>query len=143
MAKKYNKPSLRIVVKYILLQLPGQVSFVLILLLFRQLLAVPNHLFWGLLIFWIAKDIVLFPFLWRFYDPNHYPDRFHMVGRKGIALSRLNPDGYVRVRGERWRASIADGQVPVDPGEAIWVEAVESLKLTVKPCAEDKPSEVN
>jgi membrane-bound ClpP family serine protease len=123
--------------------LPGKVSFVLILLLFRQLLEVPVYLTWMLLGFWIGKGFFLFPFLWRFYDPNHYPDRFHMVGRKGIALSRLNPDGYVQVRGERWRASIADGQAPIDPGEAIWVEAIESLKLTVKPWAEDKPSEVN
>ena len=142
MTKKHDRPSLRIIVKYILLQLPGQVSFAFILLIFRQWLDAPAYLTWGLLVFWIGKDIFLFPFLWRFYDPNGYPDRFRMVGRKGIALSRLDPDGYVRVRGERWQAGIAEGQAPIEPGDAIGVVAIDSLKLTVKPCAEDKPPEI-
>jgi membrane-bound serine protease (ClpP class) len=142
MNKQHNRPSPRIIVKYILLQLPGQLSFACILLIFRWWLEAPAYLTWGLLAFWIGKDIFLFPFLWRFYDPNRYPDRFRMVGRKGIALSRLNPDGYVRVRGERWQACIAEGQAPIEPGDAIGVVAVDSLKLTVKPCAEDKPPEI-
>ena len=141
MNKKHNRPSLRIIVKYILLQLPGQVSFAFILLLLRQWLEAPAYLTWGLLAFWIGKDLFLFPFLWRFYDPNQYPNRFDMVGRKGIALSPLNPDGYVRVRGERWQAAIAAGQAPLEPGDAIGVVAVDSLKLTVKRCTEDKPPE--
>jgi membrane protein implicated in regulation of membrane protease activity len=139
MAKKHDRPSLRIILKYILLQLPGQVSFVFIVLLLRQWLEAPVYLAWGLLAFWVGKDLAFFPFLWRFYDPNQYPDRFRMVGRKGVALSRLNPDGYVRVRGERWQAGTAEGQDPVEPGEAIGVVAVDRLKLTVKRCTEDKP----
>jgi membrane-bound serine protease (ClpP class) len=134
MAKKNDKPSLRLIAKYFLLQLPGQLSFVFILLLTRQWLAVPAYLVWGLVIFWIAKDLFLFPFLWRFYDPDQYSDRFGMVGRKGIALSRLSPDGHVRVHGERWQAAVADGQVPIERGEPIRVVAVDSLKLTVKRC---------
>ena len=143
MTKKSDKPSFRIILKYILLQLPGQILFAFILLLFRQWLEAPASLTWGLLAFWIGKDLFLFPFLWRFYDPNQYPDQFDMVGRTGIALSCLNPDGYVRVRGERWQADIAEGQAPIEPGEEIWVEAVDSLKLTVKSCAEDKPPKLN
>ncbi|UCD82508.1 MAG: NfeD family protein [Desulfobacterales bacterium] len=137
MDNKHNRPPLWIVVKYFLLQLPGQVSFVLILLLFRRWLDVPGYLLWGLLGFWVGKDIVLFPFLWRFYDPNQYPDRFRMVGRKGFALTRLNPDGYVQVQGERWQAGIAKGRAPIEKGEAIFVEAINGLKLTVRPCAEE------
>jgi membrane-bound ClpP family serine protease len=54
----------------------------------------------------VGKDIFLFPFLWRFHDPNQYPDRFRMVGRKGFTLTHLNPDGYVQVQEERWQAGI-------------------------------------
>ena len=110
----------------------------LILLLIRQWLAAPAYLVWGLIIFWIAKDLFLFPFLWRFYDPDQYPDRFGMVDRKGITLSRLSPDGYVRVRGEHWQAVIADGQVPIERGESIRVVAVDGLKLTVRCCLKHK-----
>ena len=76
-----------------------------------------------------------FPFLWRFYDPNQYWDRFRMVDRKGFALTHLNPDGYVQVQGERWQAGIYEEQAPIEKGEAICVEAINGLKLTVRPCA--------
>jgi membrane protein implicated in regulation of membrane protease activity len=139
MDKRQDKPSLRIVVKYFLLQLPGQAAFVLILLLVRQWVEIPLHLTWGLLGFWIGKDIVMFPFLWRFYDPERYPDRFQMRGRRGVALTRLNPAGLVRVRGEKWQAEISEGRAPIEPGEAICVEAVDGLKLTVASCTEQSP----
>jgi membrane-bound ClpP family serine protease len=135
MDKKHHRPTLRIAAKYFLLQLPGQVAFVLILLLFRQWVAVPTYLTWGLVGFWVVKDIFLFPVLWRFYDPNHYPDRFRMIGRKGVALTPLNPDGYAQVQGERWQAGIADGQPPIEQGATICVVAITGLKLTVKPCS--------
>ena len=123
--------------KYFLLQLPGQVAFILILLLARQWLETPAYLIWGLLGFWVGKDIFLFPFLWRFHDPNQYPDRFWMDGRNGFTLTRLNPDGYVQVQGERWQAGIYEGQSFIEQSEAIRIEAVNGLKLTVRPCTED------
>lgn len=137
MKKKHDRPTLRVVIKYFLLQLPGQLAFILILVLVRKWLEVPAYLMWGLLGFWVGKDIFLFPFLWRFYDPGHYPDRFRMVGRKGFTLTRLNPGGYVQVQGERWQADIYDEQASIEKDETIYVEAINGLKLTVRPCAED------
>ena len=137
MEKKLSRPSVRMVIKYFLLQLPGQIAFILILLLVRKWLEAPAYLLWGLLGFWVGKDIFLFPFLWRFYDPNYYPDRFRMIGRKGFTLTRLNPDGYVQVQGERWQASIYEEQASIEQGEAICIEAINGLKLTVRPCTED------
>jgi len=136
MDKKRNRPTLRIVVKYFLLQLPGMAAFALILLLVRRWVEIPAYLAWASLGIWVGKDILLFPILWRFYDPSLYPDRFRMIGRKGFALTRLNPDGYVQVQGERWQAGIAKGRAPIGQGEAICVEAVNGLKLTVGPCPE-------
>jgi membrane-bound ClpP family serine protease len=136
MDKKHDRPTLRIVVKYFLLQLPGIVSFALILLLVRHWLEIPAYLAWALLGIWVGKDIFLFPILWRFYDPHQHPDRFRMIGRKGFALTRLNPDGYVLVKGERWQATICEGQSSIEEGREICVEAVNGLKLTVRSCAE-------
>jgi membrane protein implicated in regulation of membrane protease activity len=137
MNKKPDRPPLRVVIKYFFLQLPGQIVFILILVLARQWLEAPAYLMWGLLGFWVGKDIVLFFFLWRFYDPNQYPDRFRMVGRKGFALTRLHPDGYVEVQGERWQAGLYEEQASIEQGEAICIEAINGLKLTVRPCTED------
>ena len=137
MDKKQVGPGVPQIARYVLLQLPGQVSFALILVLFRHWLEIPTYLMWGLLGLWVGKDILLFPFLWRYYDPNQFPDRFGMVGLKGIALNRLNPDGIVQVRGERWQAELADGPPPVKKGETICVDAIYGLKLKVRSCAED------
>jgi membrane-bound ClpP family serine protease len=137
MDKKPARPSVRIGIKYFLLQLPGQIAFTLILLWVRQWLEAPAYLVWGLLGFWVGKDIFLFPFLWRFYDPDQHPDRFRMVGRKGFALTRLDPEGYVQVQGERWQAVAYEANAGIETGEAICVEAINGLKLKVRSCCED------
>jgi len=137
MDKKPARPTVRIVIKYFLLQLPGQIAFILILLLVRQWLEAPAYVLWGLLGFWVGKDIFLFPFLWRFYDPEQYPDRYRMVGRKGFALTRLDPDGYVQVQGERWQAGVYEAHASIKKDEAICVEAINGLKLKVRSRSED------
>ena len=58
-----------------------------------------------------------------------------IVGCKGVALGRLDPEaaapiGQVRVGGEIWRARSA---VPIDPGAAVIVSAVDGLLLDVAP----------
>ncbi len=52
-----------------------------------------------------------------------------MVGQAGTADTALEPEGWVRVFGERWRA-IAD--VSVAPGESVRVTAVDGLTLRVR-----------
>ena len=132
MDRKPDGPPLRAVAKYFLLQLPGQVFFVLILVLFRKWVEFPADWMWALIGFWVGKDVILFPFLWRYYDPDLHPDRFQMVGRRGFALTRLNPDGYVQLQAERWRACIAEGEAPIEKGEEICVDSVIGLTLTVR-----------
>ena len=58
-----------------------------------------------------------------------------MVGRCGKVEQRLSPEGFVRVRGERWRAEAADGRGGLEPGRQIVVRRVEGLKLVVEPVA--------
>ena len=132
--KKPGRPSRQVIVKYSLLQLPGQAAFVLILLLLRQWLEIPTTVTWTLIGCWVGKDIALFPFLWRFYDPSQQSDRYRMIGRKGLALTRLDPKGYVRIRSERWRADIAKESNAIEKGEAVCVVAIDGLKLTVSAC---------
>jgi membrane-bound serine protease (ClpP class) len=52
-----------------------------------------------------------------------------MVGQHGVADTPLQPEGWVRVMGERWRG-VADG--PVDPGDSVTVTSVEGLTLKVR-----------
>src|SRR5262249_50713251 len=52
-----------------------------------------------------------------------------LMGKVGVADTDLQPEGWVRVFGERWRA-LADG--PISSGEKITVLGVDGLTLKVR-----------
>jgi membrane-bound ClpP family serine protease len=52
-------------------------------------------------------------------------------------VTRLSSDGYVLIQGERWQAGITAGFAPIGQGDSICVEAINGLKLTVRPCADE------
>ncbi len=53
-----------------------------------------------------------------------------LLGATGKAITDLRPGGQVRVRGGIWNAHCTDG---VSAGEEVVVEAVEGLRLEVRP----------
>jgi len=56
--------------------------------------------------------------------------RYSMVGKNGVALTRLSPDGKVRVNGEIWDALAEDG--PIEKDAALEVLRINEFKLIVK-----------
>ncbi len=123
----------RVVVKYILIQIPGTVLFILILQLARGWVEFPLWLFWGLLGLWIAKEIALFPFVRNAYDFGGSGVGHGMVGEKAIAEESLNPLGYVRVRGELWRAEVRGEKMVIEKGNPVRIQSVHGLTLVVEP----------
>jgi membrane-bound ClpP family serine protease len=79
---------------------------------------------------WILKDLLLFPFMRRFYLPQ--PPERRIVGEVGVTVTALEPEGFVQVRGELWQARLADGGLP--PGSAVRVADIRGLVLLVAPC---------
>jgi membrane-bound ClpP family serine protease len=134
---KQTKPSFKIVLKYALLQIPSLIFLILVLIVLRQWFDIPVYLALGFIALWVAKDIILFPFLWRYYDADQLPDRFTMVNSTGLAISRLEPEGYVQIRGERWLARTAETEKPIERGKGIRVKNIRGLKLMVEPLTED------
>lgn len=61
--------------------------------------------------------------------------REHMIGLRAIALEDFAETGMVRVEGERWRART---RLPVHKGDAVIVESVEGLTLSVHPASTGK-----
>jgi membrane protein implicated in regulation of membrane protease activity len=53
-----------------------------------------------------------------------------LIGRGGVAVDALWPEGQVRVNGEIWRARCAGG---CDPGTSIVVRGIDGLTLEVDP----------
>ena len=121
--------SARVVVRYAVLQLPAVVLLALVLILVQRWVDIPAWFVWGLVSLWVAKDVIMFPFVWRAYDLD---DTNSMVGTRGIAETRLAPSGYVRVRGELWQAEVMGDGPPIDRGQRVRVRGISGLKLLVQ-----------
>jgi membrane-bound serine protease (ClpP class) len=59
-----------------------------------------------------------------------------LIGARGTVRSRLDPVGHVFVKGALWRAHTA-GDEPLEVGQAVTVEAVDGLTLTVAPLVQE------
>ena len=132
-ANKIGGWSTRIVVRYSLLQLPAIGLLLIALVLVQRWVVVSDWVFWGSIIFWITKDIILFPFTWRAYDWDGAREDRPMVGARGIAQETLDPSGFIQVRGELWKADVWGGGRSIEKGERVRVREMKGLTLLVQP----------
>jgi membrane protein implicated in regulation of membrane protease activity len=129
--------TVRVLVRYIILQVPGTALLILILIQIHKWFDLPVWSIYGLVAISVAKDVILFPFVWRAYEWNSHGDAHSMVGRQGTARERLAPSGYIRIHGELWKAELKNGNPPMEKGEAVRVEEVRGLTLLVAPSREE------
>jgi membrane protein implicated in regulation of membrane protease activity len=129
--------TVRVLVRYILLQVPGTALLVLILIQLRNWFDLPAWSVWGLVVISVAKDVILFPFVWSAYDWDRQREAHSMVDRRGIAKERLAPSGYIKIRGELWKARVVESSPPIEKGEAVRVEEMRGLTLLVRPYKEE------
>ena len=121
-----------IYLRYLLLNIPGLAAVILILIIIQYWVVLPVWLFWCVIGFWIIKDAVLFPFVWRAYDWERPGLNRSMIGERGIAKERLAPAGYVQIHGELWKAEkIGDGS-PIEMGQPVKIIKMEGLTLFVE-----------
>lgn len=120
-----------VLARYWLLQVPGTLALVLVLLVLERLFGIALWLLASVVAAWVVKDALLYPLLWRSYDPA-FPSAHAMAGERGVAVERIDPTGYARVRGELWRAELAPGVEPVDAGLPLLVEMARDLTLVVR-----------
>jgi membrane protein implicated in regulation of membrane protease activity len=125
--------SARTMMKYTLLQLPALALVVLLLVILRHWIPISPWVFWGIIVAWMAKDAVLFPFVWRSYDPDLQASSEAIIGEVGVTRQRLDPIGYIRVRGVLWRAEVAGGGPSIEPGTTVRVKKRRGLTLIVVP----------
>ncbi len=131
--KKIESWSTRIIIRYTLLQLPTIALLLMALVLVQRWIDIPEWVFWGSIVIWIAKDVVLFFFTWRAYDWNGAGPERSMVGTQGITQNRLAPSGFIHVRGELWKAEVWGGGRPIEIGEKVKVLDIKGLTLIVQP----------
>lgn len=122
----------RTLLKYSLIQLPAIAVVLLLIILVRQWIDIPSWLAWSLIVFWVAKDVVLYPFVWRAYEWGSQKDANPMNGLSGTARDRLDPSGFIFVRGELWKARAIEGDAVIEKGEAVCVKGIRGLTLLVE-----------
>lgn len=135
---------MRVLARYLILQLPGWVALGVVTWALVDWRLVSSPVAIGLWSLWIVKDLALYPFVRRAYDPD--PGRHvgaeALLGQIGTVAKELEPAGTVLLRGELWRAE----QVPragdsssepaprsLPEGQPVRVEGVRGLTLLVSP----------
>ncbi|MDY6932624.1 MAG: NfeD family protein [Spirochaetota bacterium] len=131
--------TVRIIWRYTLLQLPAIALLVMSLIMVRRWIwdDMPFWLLGSIIGFWIAKDIIMFRYVWRSYDWDRSSESNSMIGERGLAKERLAPLGYIQIRGELWRSRVMDDSPPVEKGETVQVRDINGLTLLVESCNEE------
>ena len=132
MSEPRARPSLRLTLRYAALQLPGQLFVLGLALSAWEWLGAPGWLAWGAPLAWALKDLMLFPFVWRSYEPDDVATH-GVVGQIAVSEETLDPGGWVRLGPELWRVELADGSRAVERGAKVRVLGVSGLLLRVEP----------
>lgn len=134
---KSRWPDTRTLLKYTLAQLPDIVIFVVVMLILQRWLELSTRLVTVLISLWVIKDILMFPILRRSFESDRPEDAQPMVGARGVARDRLDPEGYAWIQGELWRAELVQDHPPIEPGAPVRVESLRGLTLLV--ALDDEP----
>jgi len=118
--------------RYTAFQVPGWIIAALGGWWVYRWLEVPVWVAGGVLVAWMIKDFALYPFLRSAYELDHRSSIERMIGEQGKANAQLSPTGYIRVRGELWRAKTHVEDPAVNEGEAVEVTGVDGTTLLVK-----------
>ncbi|MCF7708051.1 MAG: NfeD family protein [Verrucomicrobia bacterium] len=128
---KSRKWSREVIIRYALLQLPELAVVVLALFLIRNWIDVPDWCYIAVPVAFVIKDVVLYHLTWTAYDNSISTNHHRMTGRKGIAVERIAPVGYIEIKGELWKAELADNSVPIEKGSVVCVKDMNGLTLRI------------
>jgi membrane protein implicated in regulation of membrane protease activity len=120
-----------VVARYTLFQLPELLLVVIALTALVGLGVVSRDVAWLRGGLWVVKEIVLFPFVRRAYEPSDPSATTSLVGANAIVTERLDPTGRVRIGPETWVAKLPVASEPVEVGATVGVKSVEGLTLHV------------
>lgn len=84
----------------------------------------------ALMVAWTAFAVITYQMGSRALRKKPVVGLSNMVGSRGEVVSRLDPEGLVRIKGELWKAKSAGRRI--DAGEEVTVVRREGLKLIVR-----------
>jgi len=125
--------SLRVILRYSLLQLPIIILLIILLIFSYGSDIISSTVMWIILVLWIIKDLVLYPFLWKAYDTRYQQRHTIIVGLSGTVNDRLDPESYIVVKGEFWHARTDRESGVIEKGEKVKISGMNGLTLIVEP----------
>jgi membrane-bound serine protease (ClpP class) len=93
---------------------------------------IPMWLLWTIVLLSVAKDVIMFPIVWRAYDKDCANNANALIGSLGTSTEHLSPNGHIRVRGELWRAEVVNADLSINKGETVRVLGLRGLTLIVE-----------
>jgi membrane protein implicated in regulation of membrane protease activity len=122
-----------VLAKYWALQLPATALLIVVLLGVADFFVWPQWVVWTIVALWVAKDAILYPLVWRSYDPSDSAALpYSTEGASAVAIERIDPSGRVRIWGELWHAELSRGARRIEKGETVRVNARHGLTLLVE-----------
>lgn len=118
--------------RYLLLQIPGWALAIACLWAAWRWLGLPSYLAVLFFLGFLLKDYLLYPFLRRAFESDAPSGTAALVGSVGVAQQDLAPVGFVRVNGELWQATAAEGQT-IHARARVLVTAARGMTLIVAP----------
>ena len=82
---------------------------------------------------WVLKDCILYPWLRSAYEVSDRTGSKALIGCKGVSESHLAPEGFVRVRGELWRAVATPSDLKISTGIKVEIVDADGMKVFVRP----------
>ncbi|HEX9787695.1 MAG TPA: NfeD family protein, partial [Candidatus Binatia bacterium] len=122
---------------YLLFQIPGWMITATVLAILWHWQFIPRWLAVAGFFGWLLKDLLLYPFLRRAYETDVKAGSAALVGAKGVAEEELAPHGYIRVRGELWRAVASPPDQVVNAGAVVEIVGADGMRVFVRPIATD------
>lgn len=129
-ASSWSKKTL---LRYALFQIPGIILVVVVLWVLHALLGISARTAGTLLLLWLAKDALMFFFVWPAYQGSEGDGWYSLIGMRGEVRRPLRPDGYIRIRGVLWKARAEDDTAEIPPGTQVDVVGRDGIQLIVRP----------
>ena len=118
--------------RYLLFQIPGWIIAAIVLYGLWHSQLIPRWLAVLCFLAWLVKDLILYPLTRTAYERTRADGTQALIGERGVSEGDLLPEGYVRVRGELWRAVAEPSVKVIASGTEVEIVAAEGMKLFVR-----------
>lgn len=123
--------------KYLVLQIPGWIITAAVLTTLWHWQFIPQWLAVLGFFAWVLKDLLLYPLLRPAYETGVKTGSAALVGARGVAEENLAPQGYIRVRGELWRAVATPADQVVNAGTEVEIVSADGMRVFVRAIANE------